>query len=55
MKASQELATIRALIKAAGLKAGDHKLAIAFLNDIYKENEYDLNFFVHGVTVRSAK
>lgn len=43
------------VVKAPSLKAGDHKIAIAFLNDIYKENEYDLNFFVHGVTVRAAK
>ena len=43
------------VIKAPGLKAGDHKIAITFLNDLYKENEYDLNFFVHGVTVRPAK
>lgn len=42
-------------VKAAGLKAGDHKLAIAFLNDMYKENEYDLNLYVHGVTVKPAK
>jgi hypothetical protein len=43
------------VIKAPGLKAGDHKIAITFLNDLYKENEYDLNFFVHGVTVRPVK
>ena len=43
------------VINAPGLKAGDHKIAITFLNDIYKENEYDLNFFVHGVTVRPVK
>lgn len=43
------------VIKAAGLKAGDLKIAVTFLNDIYKENEYDLNFYVHGVTVRPAK
>ncbi|MBA3699576.1 MAG: hypothetical protein H0W78_12085 [Planctomycetes bacterium] len=43
------------VIKAPGLKAGDHKIAIAFLNDIYKENEYDLNFFVHGVALRPSK
>lgn len=43
------------VIKAAGLKAGDHKIAITFLNDIYKENEYDLNFYVHGVALRPAK
>jgi len=43
------------VLKAPGLKAGDHKIAVSFLNDIYKENEYDLNFYVHGVTVRPAK
>jgi hypothetical protein len=43
------------VIKAPGLKAGEHKVAIAFLNDLYKENEYDLNFYVHGVVVRPAK
>ncbi len=43
------------VIKASGHKAGDHKIAIAFLNDIYKENEYDLNFYVHGVALRPAK
>ena len=42
-------------VKAPGLKAGDHKIAVAFLNDIYKENEYDLNFFVHGVALRPTK
>ena len=39
-------------IKAPGLKAGDHKVSIAFLNDAYKENEYDINLYVHGVTVK---
>jgi hypothetical protein len=43
------------VIKAAGLKAGDHKVAITFLNDLYKENEYDLNFYVHGVALRPVK
>lgn len=43
------------VVRTPGLKAGDHKVGIAFLNDIYKENEYDLNFFVHGVTLRPAK
>jgi len=42
-------------VKAPGLKAGEHKVAITFLNDLYKENEYDLNFYVHGVTLRPAK
>jgi hypothetical protein len=43
------------VIKAPGLKAGEHKLAVSFLNDVYKENEYDLNFYVHGVILRPAK
>jgi hypothetical protein len=36
-------------------KAGERKLAIEFMNDAYKENEYDRNFYVHGVTVRRVK
>jgi hypothetical protein len=43
------------VVKAPGLKAGEHKVAIAFLNDMYKENEYDLNLYVHGVVLRPAK
>ncbi len=43
------------VVKVTGLKAGDHKIDITFLNDVYKENEYDLNFYVHGVTLRPAK
>jgi hypothetical protein len=34
------------------LKAGDRKLSIEFTNDVYKENEYDRNLYVHGVTVK---
>jgi hypothetical protein len=37
------------------LKAGDRKLSIEFTNDVYKENEYDRNLYVHGVTVKKAK
>jgi len=36
-------------------KAGERKLAIEFTNDAYKENEYDRNFYVHGVTVKRVK
>ena len=36
-------------------KAGERKLAIEFTNDIYKENEYDRNFFVHAVSVKRMK
>jgi hypothetical protein len=36
-------------------KAGEHKLAIEFTNDVYKEGEYDRNFYVHGVTLKAVK
>lgn len=36
-------------------KAGEHKLAIEFTNDAYKENEYDRNFYVHAVTIKRVK
>jgi len=35
----------------ATLKAGDHKIGTEFTNDTYKEGEYDLNFYLHGVKV----
>jgi hypothetical protein len=38
----------------ASLKAGDRKIGIAFLNDLFKEGEYDLNFYIHGVTLKPA-
>jgi hypothetical protein len=37
------------------LKKGEHKLSFEFLNDTYKENEYDLNFYIHGVKVEKKK
>ena len=37
------------------LKAGEHKIAVEYTNDVYKENEYDRNFYLHGVTVKPAK
>lgn len=43
------------VVKAPALTAGEHKIAISFLNDVYKEGEYDLNFYIHGVTLRPAK
>lgn len=43
------------VVKAPGLMAGEHKLAIEFTNDAYKENEYDLNLYVHGVTLEPVK
>jgi hypothetical protein len=36
-------------------KAGEHKLAIEYTNDVYKENEYDRNFYLHGVTLKKVK
>jgi hypothetical protein len=35
----------------ATLKKGKQKLVIEFLNDAYKENEYDRNLFLHSVTL----
>ena len=39
----------------AKLKKGDAKLVIEFLNDAYKENEYDRNLYVHAVKVEPTK
>ncbi|HLY10822.1 MAG TPA: carbohydrate-binding domain-containing protein [Planctomycetota bacterium] len=33
------------------LKAGERKIGTEYTNDIYKEGEYDLNFFLHGVKI----
>lgn len=30
------------------VKKGEVKLSVEFLNDVYKEGEYDLNFYLHG-------
>ncbi len=35
------------------IKAGEHKLAIEFTNDVYKEGEYDRNFYVHAVSLKA--
>jgi len=35
----------------AKLKKGKQPLVITYLNDVYKENEYDRNLFLHGVTI----
>ena len=37
------------------LVKGDNKVHIEFLNDTYKENEYDLNFYVHAVKFDKKK
>jgi hypothetical protein len=36
---------------AATLKAGDRKIGTEFTNDLYKEGEYDMNFYLHGLKV----
>lgn len=35
----------------AKLKKGKQPLAVEFLNDVYKENEYDRNLFVYAVAL----
>lgn len=37
------------------LKKGMNKIEIEFLNDEYKENEYDSNLFIHSVKYEAAK
>lgn len=37
------------------LKAGERKIAAEFTNDIYKEGEYDLNFFLNGLKLVRVK
>ena len=39
----------------AKLKKGENMLVIAYINDVYKENEYDRNFYLHSVSLRSKK
>ena len=39
----------------AKAKAGEQKLVIEYTNDVYKENEYDRNFYVHAVKLTRAK
>lgn len=39
----------------AALKAGDRKIAAEFTNDLYKEGEYDLNFFLNGLKLVRTK
>ena len=39
----------------AKLKKGKQKLVVAFLNDKYKDGEYDLNLFLHGIKIAEKK
>jgi hypothetical protein len=36
-------------------KAGEHKLAIEYTNDVYKEGEYDRNFYIHALALKAKK
>ena len=40
---------------AAKLKKGKQPLAVEFLNDAYKENEYDRNLYLYAVTIEPKK
>lgn len=40
---------------AAKLKKGKQAVVVEFLNDTYKENEYDRNLFLHSLTVEPKK
>jgi Ca-dependent carbohydrate-binding module xylan-binding len=39
----------------AALKAGEPKVTIEYTNDVYKENEYDRNLYIHGVSLKKVK
>lgn len=39
----------------AKLKKGKQKVVVEFLNDKYKEGEYDMNLFIHGVKFEEKK
>ncbi len=40
---------------AAKLAAGDRKVAVVFTNDIYKQDEYDRNFYLNGLRLTRVK
>jgi len=37
------------------LKSGERKIATEFTNDLFKEGEYDLNFFLNGLKIVRVK
>ena len=39
----------------AKLAAGDRKVSVAFTNDVYKQDEYDRNFFLNGLRLARVK
>ena len=36
------------------LAKGEQKLSVEYLNDLYKEGEYDMNFYLHGAKLQKA-
>ena len=57
LKEKFELTTVDAKVYTftTKLKKGEIKLSIAFTNDVYKENEFDRNMYVHKVKVEPKK
>lgn len=57
VKDSFELATTEAkeYTFTAKLKKGKQKLTVAFLNDAYKENEFDRNLYVQSIRLEPKK
>ena len=57
LKEKLELTTVDAKVYTftTKLKKGEIKLSIAFTNDVYKENEFDRNMYVHKVKVEPKK
>jgi hypothetical protein len=39
----------------ASLAAGERKIAVSFTNDVYKESEYDRNFYLNGLRLERVK
>jgi hypothetical protein len=37
------------------LKKGKQKVEVEFLNDVFKEGEYDLNFYLHAAKIEAKK
>lgn len=40
---------------AATLAAGERKVAVHFTNDVYKQDDYDRNFYLNGLTLTRVK
>ncbi|HXX94681.1 MAG TPA: carbohydrate-binding domain-containing protein, partial [Planctomycetota bacterium] len=40
---------------SARLAAGERKISVSYTNDVYKENEYDRNFYLNGLKLVRVK